>query len=400
MTKKLLIKTVILFLAFPAWLAAQSGDFFPYVTQVKAEIRNNIIRLSWVDSPDVRGPVYIFRSVRPFSGSIPANIRPIVVRYGTQYYLDDVDNMENIHYFIAASDTSGKRYDVIIPRMNSTNIVQGNVQPVEEIPPTVAAAGPIEGVYNLTARPDGDRVIVIYNTPEPRKNAILYRSMQPVRQPHDLLNAVIVQSGFSYQFVDFPAPEITWYYAVIYEDEILSGNVNVRPGINTTTSAVIITGDRMTEQSMRSIPLPLLTLESLPGSHVANDSKTIPMNAASEFMLKNTIRYSKAPLELKSPRVFVVDLQAPAGGEDSALFEIVKEYFEKFDWENANASLRQYLSLPRSPDVQLRARFYFGQTLYFTGNYKEALLEFLSFRSFHPVEANIWIEAVLTAMVY
>ena len=384
-------------MAFSARLAAQSDDFFPYVTQVRAELRNNIIRLTWVDSPNVRGPVYIFRSARPFSGSIPANIRPIVVRYGTQYYLDDVDNMDNLHYFIAASDMSGKRYDVIIPRMNSTNIIHGHVPP-EEIPPAIAA--PIEGINNLTARPDGDRVIVIYNTLEPRKNAILYRSMQPIRQPYDLLNAVIVQSGFSYQFVDFPAPEITWYYAVINESEILSGNVNVRPGINATTSAVIITSDRMAEQVMRSIPLPLLTIESMPSGHLTSDSNNIPMNSASEFMLRNTIRYSKPPLELKSPRVFAIDLQAPAGGEDSALFQIVKDYFEKLDWENAQTSLRHYLSLPRSPDVQLRARFYFGQTLYFTGNYREALLEFLSFRSFHPVEANIWIEAVLTAMVY
>ncbi|MDR1839161.1 MAG: hypothetical protein LBQ93_06210 [Treponema sp.] len=400
MKKILLINIVILFLAFSARLTAQSGDFFPYVTQVRAELRNNIIRLTWVDSPDARGSVYIFRSARPFSGSIPANIRPIVVRYGTQYYFDDVDNMENLHYFIAASDISGRRYDVIIPSMNSTNIIHGHVQPVDEIPPAVAAVGPIEGINNLTARPDGDRVIIIYNTLEPRKNAILYRSMQPIRQPYDLLNAVIVQSGFSSRFVDFPAPEITWYYAVIYEDEILSGNVNLRPGINSTNSAVIITGDRMAEQSMRSIPLPLLTIESMPSGHLTSDSKTIPMNSASEFMLRNTIMYSKPPLELKSPRVFVIDLQAPAGGEDSALFQIVKDYFEKFEWESAKASLRHYLSLPRSPDVQLRARFYFGQTLYYTGNYREALLEFLSFRSFHPVEANIWIEAVLAAMVY
>jgi len=255
MKKKFLIKIVILFLAFSAQLSAQSGDFFPYVTQFRAEIRNNIIRLTWVDSPDARGPVYIFRSARPFSGSIPANIRPIVVRYGTQYYLDDVDNMENLHYFIAASDISGRRYDVIIPSMNSTNIIQGHVQPVEEIPPAAVASGPIEGINNLTARPDGDRVIVIYNTLEPKKNAILYRSMQPIRQPYDLLNAVIVQSGFSSRFVDFPAPEITWYYAVIYEDEILSGNVNLRPGINSTNSAVIITGDRMTEQSSTTLTM-------------------------------------------------------------------------------------------------------------------------------------------------
>jgi hypothetical protein len=38
--------------------------------------------------------------------------------------------------------------------------------------------------------------------------------------------------------------------------------------------------------------------------------------------------------------------------------------------------------------------------LYFTEKYREALFEFMAVKPLHPVEANIWIEAVLTAMVY
>ncbi|WP_461247278.1 hypothetical protein, partial [Treponema sp. R6D11] len=105
-----------LFLVVPVGIFAQSKDHTPYVSQIKVEPRNNLIRITWVDSPDAKGPVYIYRSARPFNGVIPANIRPVVVRYGEQYYIDDSDDMKNVYYFIAASDTSGQRYDIILPK--------------------------------------------------------------------------------------------------------------------------------------------------------------------------------------------------------------------------------------------------------------------------------------------
>jgi len=411
MKKILLFQAMFLVMSAIMPLAAQSGDFFPYISQVRAEIRNSLVKLTWIDSPDVKGPVYIYRSARPFGGQIPANIRPIAVDYGTEFYIDDAEDVENIHYFIAASDASGRRYDIIIPRINSTGIVDGHPLPQpEETPYPSVAAAPVSAVSNLAARldADGESVVIAYRTPEPRRNAVLYRSMQPVRQPLDLLNAVIVQSAFVSPFVDFPAPGIPWYYAVIYEDEILTGDMTIIPGYNATTyPTVIYGGGQAAKPSLRSIPLPLLTLDSVmppdggAGGFLSGEIRNIPLSAASENMLKNSIRYAnKPPLVLKSPRVFVADLQPPSSGEESALAQIVDEYFEKFDWQGALISLQHYLSLPRSPDIEARARFYLGQTFYFTEKYREALLEFLSLKSFQPVEANLWIEAVLTAMVY
>jgi len=401
--------TIILTLILAAALNAQDRDFMPYVSQIKAESRNNLIRLSWVDSPDVRGPVYVFRSARPFSGSISANIRPVVVRYGQQYYVDDTDDIENLYYFVAASDVSGQRYDVIIPRMNSTSVNLAQLQSQddsEEPPPVVqappASAEPIPGISNLRATRDGEKVVITYDYSGPPRRAILYRSMQPVSRPADLLNAVIVRSGISSPFVDFPVPGFTWYYAVIYEDEVSSGNMGIRPGINATTSAVIIIAQRAVEQPLRPIPLPILTLHNtMPEGFFRTEiPRQRPLSAESANMLKSTRMPSKAPLSLKNPRVFIVDLEAPTGGEDSALFQIISEFFVRFEWGNALVSLQHYLSLPRSSDIEARARFYLGQTLYYTGNYREALMEFLSFRPLHNAEANNWIEAVLTAMVY
>jgi hypothetical protein len=396
-----------LFLATAAGIFAQSRDHTPYVSQIKVESRNNLIRITWVDSPDARGPVYIYRSARPFSGAIPANIRPVVVRYGEQYYIDDSDDMKNLYYFIAASDTSGKRYDIILPRINSASL--DPVQSAEE-----AAAKPeaeeleavekAQGIYNLKARQDGERVIITFDKDNKNRNAILYRSMQAITRSQDLLNAVIVQSGIDSPFVDFPVPVpgITWYYAVIFEDEIASGNMGIKPGTNATVTPVTVTSEQPVERNLRPIPLPVLTLRNtVPESYFMTEiPEQVPLNAISESILRDTKMPSKAPLKLKKPRVFSVDLVAPTGGEESALFQIITEYFITFKWEDARISLQRYLSMPRSKDIEARARFYFGQTLYYTGNYRESLMEFMSIRSIYSAEANRWIDAVLSAMVY
>lgn len=386
----------------PAGISAQ-GREAPHVSNIQVESSNNLIRLTWTDSPEARGSVFIFRSARPFIGSIPANIRPVIVRYGQQYYIDDTDDVDNVHYFIAASDTQGRRYDLILPLINSTNI---DSAPAEDREPSVKAEEThvrelVRGISNLRALQDGERVIISYETSVPGKNAILYRSTQSVRQPHDLLNAVIVHSGIASPFVDYPLPGISFYYAVIYEDEISSGSMGIRPGDNATVTPVMITSQQSAERSMRPIPLPFLTLRNtMPEGFFSPAPDTTPLRIETVNALRGSQMPSKMPIVLKSPRVFAVDLEAPTGGEESALFQIVMEYFINFDWDNTRVSLQHYLSLPRSGEIEARTRFYLGQTFYYTEKYKEALMEFLFFKVHHPVEANSWIEAVLTAMVY
>jgi len=395
----------VLFFIFGAGVFAQSREYTPYVSDIKIEARNNLIRLTWTDSPDAKGSVFIYRAARPFSGSIPANIRPVVVRYGAQYYVDDSDDIQNLYYFIAASDVSGRRYDIILPRVNSISLIP---EPEDAPPPVVLSplvstpAESIEGIYNLRAIQNADKVVITFDYSGPRKNAILYRSTQPIRQPQDLLNAIIVQSGISSPFTDSPVPGLTWYYAIIYEDEISSGNVGIRPGVNASVSAVSIYADQNQERALRPIPLPVMTLHNtMPDSFFITEIPgQMPLSAESANVLRDTQMPQKKPIELKPPRVFSVDLVAPTGGEDSALFQIVMECFVKFDWENARVNLTHYLSLPRSREIEARARFYLAQTLYYSGSYREALMEFLSFRSLYLAEANVWIEAVLSAMVY
>jgi len=401
MVKKTIFPVLLLILAIPACIAAQDG-FLPAVTQIRAETRNKLIRLTWTDSPDARGPVYIFRSARPFTGSVPANIRPVVVRYGAQYYVDDTDGMENVYYFIAASDVSGRRYDLIIPQINS--IIVNVAFPGEsvDISPSVAEEWNAQGIFNLRARNDGERVIITFNSTNPQKSAVLYRSTQPVMKSEDLLNAVVVRAGIRSPFTDMPAPETAWYYTLIYEDEISNGSINIKPGINSTISAVFAYGEETAYSFIRPVPLPILTLNdfSTAGGFLPKTLRELPLSDEAKNIAGSIRPLQKESLILKKPRVFAIDLDVFAGGDEAALAQIVKEYFGKFDWEGACINLQQYLSLPRSRDVQMRANFYLAQTLYYTGKYNEALMGFLSFRSVNSVEANSWIDAVLSAMTY
>ena len=404
MGKKFSLVIILLLLAVGTNLFAQGRNNTPYVSDIKIESRNNLIRLTWTDSPDARGPVYIYRAARPFSGSVPANIRPVIVRYGEQYYIDDSDDMQNLFYFIAASDISGRRYDVILPRINSASLIPDSdtLPPIMLSSPELMQEEYTDGIYNIRANQDGDKVIITFEMASPRKNAILYRSTHPVRQPQDLLNAVIVQSRVRSPFTDSPVPGLSWYYAIVYEDEISSGNIRIINGVNSTVSAVTIFSDQNQERSLRPIPLPMLTLHNAISESffITEIPYQIPLSIESADMLRDARMPQKKPLDLKNPRVFSVDLVAPTGGEDSALFQIVMECFVKFDWESAGIRLQHYLSLPRSRDIEARARFYYAQSLYYTGSYRESLMEFLTFRSLYPDEANAWIEAVLTAMVH
>jgi hypothetical protein len=398
--KKSSFFSVIILIFAVCGLNAQSRDFTTNVSQINAETRNNLVRISWVDSPDVRGPVYIYRSARPFSGSVPANIKPIVVKYGTQFFIDEVEDMKSLFYFIAASDVSGQRYETIIYQINSISVnLAQEPQPATGQTPSVIEQWHI--VTDIWTRRDGDKIIITYTSSNPGKNVVLFRSIYPVSLPNDLANAFIVQSGDASPFVDTPVPGIFWYYTIIYEEDILNGNVRIRPGVNATASAVIVRDDYATESFMRPIPLPGLTLSNyFSDGFLADVTQEEPLSWTSANMLKLTDKSEKPPLELKWPRIFAMDLEPPQNGEESALFQILEDYFVQFEWESTRDNLQEYLALPRTNELQTRARFYLGQAHYFTKNYREALWEFLTFRSINPDEAKSWIDATLSAMVY
>jgi hypothetical protein len=383
------------------------------VTGLKAEARNNMVRLTWADSEDARGPVYMFRSARPFIETVPPDLQPVEIAYGTQFYIDETEGSGTWYYFLAASDLLGQRHDIIVSETNSIKVAaSGATAPVARS--DTAEPLPGLGISGIETQVEGEAVIISFNddgdagdkTEPYHKNLILYRSLHPVKQPGDLLNAVIVQSGLSSPFVDYPIPGLSWYYVIISEDEISGGSVSIYPGHNATKEAIVIAGAEtppaMATRAVRSMPLPAMSLyNAAPESdYFSAIPETVPLSEESNRALKTAqVQPQARPLPEKKPRVFVRDLEEPSGGEDSALMRIVQGPFVKQDWRTAHDELQRYLSLSRSAKTEARARFYLGQTCYFSGKYREALIEFLFAQPLHPTETHVWIEATLTALV-
>jgi TolA-binding protein len=185
--------------------------------------------------------------------------------------------------------------------------------------------------------------------------------------------------------IDYPAPGIPYYYALVYEEDLSAGIAALRPGGNASTGPVEIPDSSRAVPS-RTMPLPRLNIS---GSEAS---------APEPEPARNRDRAASSPERrgrTMEAAVFPEDLQSGAAGEDYQLRSIVQGYFSLHEWDRAEEELKRFLALPRKGQNQAKARFYLGQIYYFRGNSREALFEFLEAREKYPVEANPWIQAVL-----
>ncbi|MCL2880814.1 MAG: hypothetical protein FWF29_11255, partial [Treponema sp.] len=307
------------------------GIFSPFVSQLTAEVRNNLVRLSWTDSRDARGPVYIFRSVRPFDPNGVAGIRPIVIPYGTQYYVDETEGEGEGYYFVAASDTNGQRYDIIIPFTNTVSAGTAEFPWNDSNTPAAASRqnpwspqSQAPDISGLNVYADGGRAIISFTASGSAGKTVLYRNTQPIRRIQDLLSAVIVQTDGNSPLMDFPIPG-TYYYAVFFQDDITKGTVAIKPGQNTTLNPVAIAGvNPPAPPEIRAMPLPVMNVPAPEDKAPAQQPNPAPQflqtpqvaqapQDMQTVQIAQTPQNSPAAQTQKRPRVFARDLLAPSG---------------------------------------------------------------------------------------
>ena len=399
------IALTMAFIVLP--LSAQTAQVFaPFVSELQGEVRNGLIRLSWLDSPDIRGPVYIYRSSQPFdgSGSLQENgTRPAEIPYGIQSHVDEIETGGTIYFFAVASDASGRTYEIPIPSTNTIRVQLSETGPVTPSAPIGAERttpekipGVPAGISALEAAAQADRVIITFNEGNVRDIA-LYRSIRPINQTQDLLGAVILQTKISSPFTDFPVPGIPYYYAAIAENDLIHGTVEIIPGRNSTKAPVEVSAVRGDpERDLRAIPLPQMSTQAVaPGMNTYSETPPAELSPMAAMALGNIPVKADDP-PLKRPRVFARDLETPSSvGEDYILSSLITGSFSAKDWETAKEELSNFLALPRSPETRARARFYLGQSYYFLRQPREGLFEFLSIQNRFPAEAAEWIQASL-----
>jgi hypothetical protein len=377
-------------LVLPGFVFSQDsgeGVFAPFVSRLTAEVKQNLVRLNWMDSRDIRGPVFVYRSREPFVEGIPSS-RPVEVAYGVQNIIDEVESPGAWHYYVIASDVEGRKYTVPIPFNNTLSVV---IEGSESAPRTITG---------LEAALEGDGVIVSFQGAERGEGVILYRSTRPLREARDLLGAAIVQSGVRSPFTDYPVPGIPYYYGVVLEDDLGAGRTALFPGQNTTLVPVEVPrglgrpsgggGD------MRAMPLPRITVNTaVPERIIPETPVPMALSAEAAQAIAGLRSQNARQIQEKAPRAFNQDLESPAGGEEGTLRAIVQGPFIRRDWEASREELVRYLSLPRSGAAEARGRYYLGQSYYFLDRPREALFEFLSVQAQYPEEASEWIQAAL-----
>ncbi len=409
-------------ISVPSLAAQETGSgqekvYAPFVSKIRAAVKDDLVKISWSDSRDAKGSVEIYRAAVPITDeSYKKAIRLAEVPYGAGSYLDHPPSEGPWYYWVAARTEEGTRYDVVVPFSNATGTpalttprTTQNVAPAQSS--TVAQekpkAGPYEpSVTKLKAKVEGDAIILTFQVNRQNPRLVLYRSASQISKVADLLDAIILQASTSVSstFTDYPVPGIGYFYAILAEGDLTAGDAAIVLGSNATRASAEVPIGRFrvglpaAPRELRSMPLPLLSIDAALDAGASGQAPVEPHFLSAEASKAVSSLVALAPIppaRERKPRVFPQDLQAPGGGEEYALRSIVQGVFARKSWPEAQKQLSSYLSLSRSPAVEARARFYLGQAYYFSKQYREALFEFLMVQTQYYAEGQEWIQAIL-----
>ena len=382
-------------------------ESIPHVSGLQGEVRNNLLRLTWIDSPDMRGPVFIYSSLFPFDEAMSFTLgRPIMVHYGLESYIDEVDYSGIYYYLVVASDEHGRRNYVLYPGNTiSIEIAETIDLPARfPLPVPVPDTESVHGISSFTVMAESNRVIIDFRYYR-IGNLVLYRSTRPIRRAADLSFAVRIRNDAFPPFEDSPVPGIPYYYAIIPEDDLTRGTMIIRPGVNATINPVEIPVENifLAESTVvRTIPLLSITDTRINPELAARISAPVQeLSTEAERLLANmtnTAGARRPASPLKETSIFSQELWDTAENSDSLLRAIIQGSFMNGQWETAADELKSYLFMSGSRDSQARAWFYLGQSHYFSGRPRDALLAFLSASQVFPDVSAAWVRACLTMM--
>ncbi len=428
--------------AASAQTQGSNSVFSPFPSRLRAAVKDNLVILTWTDSPDLKGRYVVYRSsAAPSSDNLASAARLGEVASGAQTYTDTPPDSKPYYYAVLALADDASPYQVFIPAKNTTTIgisvAQAN--PAKASPPAAEASAPSATsasppsapaapvsktpaaaasptaqafVSGLTAKVKGDAIVLSYRA-SPKSRLVLYRGSMPLSEAADLLDATLIAAFTDKDgsFADFPVPGVDYYYAILGEEDLKAGRISLAAGANSLTgpvqvrAAAISAGFAETPPASRTPPLPYFLMEDGSaggGQPLPQDEGPPPSRPVSPETEKAiSALLAKAPhinLAMPTTTILPEELAAPSGGEDYALSLIVADRIAAKDWVGASDQLRKYLSLNRGPRASARAHFYLGEALAFKGSGREAFFEFLSARDFYPLAAKPWIEYVLSKL--
>lgn len=466
MARRVFLFTIILFAVLHAVYAQSDSPIFaPFIAHLQAESNGTRVKLTWTDSASVRGPLFVYRSDRPFEGGFRNENMCAEVYYGRQTYTETVP-AEGLWYYCVIASFEGRRYEMVVPYNNMLEIeIDGGSRVVSASGAVgapqggaVARQGGRDDIWNeaagtqyvFTSRPPEQQsslpvtpnmltLTALAATPEPggiritfvsanrTKSPVVYRNIAPIMRVADLLTSDIAQlPGAASPFFDRVQTGIPYYYAVVYDEDIRSGQAFIAPGYNSTIypATVTIAVSAARQDPVRYIPPAYETVSPVTDSQISLESTfsdytvsplseearaaissntfTMPVPyQAPVFSAPPIQAYVKedAPVAELEPRIFQSDLAGISQNtEEARLQSIIKESFTWRKWPEAISALSALLSSVKDTNVETRARYYLGQAYYFTGLYNNTMTEMLAVQAKLPGETSLWIQLSLNAL--
>ncbi len=380
------------------------ASFAPFATRLKAQAIDYQVKLTWKDSPDMKGVYVVYRSPEEItSQSFGKAFLLAKVDAGVEFFIDTPPDQKGYFYAVIVQDLSGTLFPVLIPYRNKTSAAVAGLTAASE----EELAARISGIKAAISSA-GDGVDVTFTASNPARDLLLFWGTAPLSTPEDLLSSTSttqLDPGTTRYFLPV-FPGVDYWFAVLDAGLYKIGKTMLVSGVNTTTAPlqIPVAAGRIAPAlpaARRPMPLPSLAVTLGVQSGLQLTGPLLPelpdgtlVSAATERSISLLMQnIQQQPLKERTQQVLPSDVTPMPGGELALLQAVVAGPFSSGDASGASRSLVDFLRLPRAAPVEARARYYLGQTYFLLGRTRDALMEFLLSEDYLYPEAQPWEDA-------
>jgi hypothetical protein len=382
---------------------AEAEVFTPFVSRLETEVIGTQIRLSWTDIPELENVRYnIYRAGVEITGDSfdQARLRG-TVESGVETFTDSIPQNGPYYYAVITVDQDNIELPIFIPFRN-TNVLAAVVS---DIPEGFA----VSGISGITAEAGESAIDVRFQTSGDIERLLLYRSTSPITDSDSLSRAIVLDTLDAGERVyrDFVIPGIPYFYAILDADEAVSAAPDLVSGQNSLSEAVELplgrryAGVAAGPRNIESLPILVLNQSVLSGNSLPRVSVEIPERRSLSPETSGLVDRLLEPIELPAEGRALPDILAternPGAEKDQSLvlYSIVSESFSLENYELSQRQLENFLTIPLSEDLENRARYYYAQSLFFTGAYERGFLQFVLIRDWDYDRVSGWMDEIL-----
>lgn len=391
-------------------VTAETDVFAPFVSRLRVAVRDPQVRITWRDSVDLEGGRYrIYRYTSEINqNTIDAAREVAVVEPGVETYLDTPLEKGEYYYAVLAENEEGELYRIFVPFRNKTirSVAVTNLETEEDLAATI---------YDIEARIQDNAVYVRFDASRNGRTLSMYRSTIPFSTITDLTDATLLDQfeSSTRRFVDYPVPEVDYYYAVFDATLVERGTISIQPGENALAAPIrIVLGENadvtvdVPRLTKRPAPLPMLQFaggisgaQSPAMSELPRGVRAQPVSSETRRAIDGLLARAPGRSEFApSPEILPEDRSPDAEGAEATLAQILEHEFSEGNYEQTVSLLESLLEFPLNPALERRVRYYLGQALFFDGRRESAFLEFLSASEGDMyVRSRLWIDGILSS---